>query len=270
MAQPESIPYVGALTSPPMLDLREPPGGLPGDAPCHGRIAVLEDDDLLREDILVPGLAAFGFEVEGFAHPAALYRRLLLTAFEVVVLDVGLPGEDGLSVARHLRTGLPVGIVMLTGCGDRGAQLRALGESADAWLEKPVDVPVVAATIASLLRRMRPRRADGAAAAGASAPEWRLAADGWRLFAPSGRDVALSRSERGFLRCLLAAGGEPVPREHLAAELGEDVHEFDPHRIEMLVHRLRRKVADQIGESLPLRTVRNRGYVLVARDRGGR
>jgi len=95
---------------------------------------------------------------------------------------------------------------------------------------------------------------------------WRLGAEGWRLHAPSDRSVALSRSERRLLERLFAADGEPVSREQLIADLGESRHEFDPHRIEMLVHRLRRKVAAELGEPLPLRSVRGSGYVLIAKD----
>lgn len=227
------------------------------------RVAVLDDDDVLRDDILVPGLAAHGFEVEGFARSVDLYRRLLGASFEAVVLDVGLPDEDGLSVARHLRKGSSIGIVMLTGRGSVAERLQALGEAADAWLSKPVEVAVVAATVASLVRRMRMQQP---AQAPASERRWRLGAEGWRLHAPSDRSVALSRSERRLLECLFAADGEPVSREQLIAELGESRHEFDPHRIEMLVHRLRRKVAGELGEALPLRSVRGSGYVLIARD----
>ncbi len=254
-----------------MLDRRAATRLQIGDALRGARIAVLEDEDTLRDDILVPGLAAFGFEVEGFARSAALYRRLLLTSFDAVVLDVGLPDEDGLSVARHLRAGSPIGIVMLTGCGDRGAQLRALGETVDAWLAKPVDIPVIAATIGSLLRRMN--MPDGAPAGRIESPiqdveaatgTWRLVAGQWKLLAPSGRSVDLSRAERCIMQRLFAANGEPVSREALIAELGEPLDAFDPHRLEMLIHRLRRKAADALDDVLPIRSVRNRGYVLTA------
>jgi DNA-binding response OmpR family regulator len=225
--------------------------------PGAARIAVLEDDQTLREDILVPGLAANGYAAEGFGHPADLYRRMLRAAFDVAVIDVGLPDEGGLSVARHLRAGSSLGIVMLTGRERASEQVRALGEAADAWLAKPVEVAVVAATIGSLLRRMR------LPAVQPSARRWQLITQGWRLAAPCGRDVALNRAERGVLERLFAAGGEPVSREQLIAALGESSDGFDPHRLDMLVHRLRRKVVENTGETLPLRSVRGRGYVLV-------
>lgn len=239
-----------------MAEAQRPAGG------ARARVAVVEDDDALREDILLPGLAAFDFEVEGFTRASGLYRRLLAAPFDVAVLDVGLPEEDGLSVARQLRAWSSIGIVMLTGRRHPEERVRALEDAADVWLAKPVDVDVVAATLVSLLRRMR--MAPGAVASPYMPPPgWRLGAGGWRLHAPDGASVALTRAERQLLEDLFAAGGEVVARERLIATLGGNDYDFDPHRIDMLVHRLRRKVADELGQSLPLRAVRGCGYVLV-------
>lgn len=234
-------------------------GGGP-QAAAFARIAVLEDDEALCHGILLPGLARHGFEAEGFARPGDLYRRMLTVPFDAVLLDVGLPDEDGLSVARHLRSSSPIGIAVLSGRGDPRERIRGLGEAVDVWLSKPADVDVVAASLASLVRRMRMVAASPPVAATASG--WRLAAGGWRLHAPSGDAVDLSRSERHVLQCLFAANGEPVARDALIVELGESLDTFDAHRLEMLVHRMRRKVAATVGEPLPLRAVRGRGYVL--------
>ena len=234
-------------------------GGRVADVPALARIAVLEDDDALRSDILLPGLATCGFEVEGFARSTELYRRMLAVPFDAVLLDVGLPDEDGLSVARHLRTTSPIGIAVLSGRGDTREHIRGLCEAVDIWLSKPVDVGIVAASLASLVRRMRMAAPVPAAQATSG---WHLAAGGWRLHAPSGRTVDLSRSERSVLQRLFVADGEPVSREALIVELGESLDTFDAHRLEMLVHRMRRKVAEALDERLPLRSVRGRGYVL--------
>lgn len=234
-------------------------------AAAFARIAVLEDDEALRHDILLPGLVRHGFEAEGFARSGELYRRMLVEPFDAVLLDVGLPDEDGLSVARHLRTSSPIGIAVLSGRGDARERIRGLGEAVDIWLSKPVDVDVVAASLASLVRRMRMAVAPPAAAL---ARGWYLDAGGWRLHAPSGRTVELSRSERCVLQRLFAAGGEPVSRDALIVELGESLDTFDAHRLEMLVHRMRRKVAGEAGTDLPLRAVRGVGYVLVAHAGG--
>jgi len=79
-----------------MIKLQPPPSPV-------ARVLVVEDDAELREDILVPGLAGFGFATEGVASAEALYRRFVAAPSELVVLDIGLPQEDGLSAAAHLR-----------------------------------------------------------------------------------------------------------------------------------------------------------------------
>lgn len=226
------------------------------------RIAVLEDDDALREDILVPGIAAHGFEVEGFARSGELYRRMLAASFDIVLLDIGLPDEDGLSVARHLGETTTAGIVVLTGRSDSGERIRGLEEAVDVWLHKPVEIDVVTASLHSLMRRLRPQP-PGIASPTAANPDWSFDATGWRLIAPGGAGVDLSRSERGVLLALSAAHGEPVTCETLITEIGERVELFDKHRLEMLVHRLRRKVAEATGLPLPVRSVRSRGYVWI-------
>lgn len=234
-------------------------GGCEAGLAILARVAVLEDDAALRDDILLPGLAACGFEVEGFERSGELYRSMLVAPFDVVLLDIGLPGEDGLSVARHLRASSRVGIAVLSGRGDAQERIRGLCEAVDIWLSKPVDIAIVAASLGSLVRRMRMAAPPSTAAAGRG---WRFDAGGWRLHAPSGRAVELSRSERCVLQKLFAANGEPVSRDALIVELGESLDTFDAHRLEMLVHRMRRKVAEALGEPLPLRSVRGRGYVL--------
>lgn len=226
------------------------------DPPLH--VAVLEDDDEFREEILVRGLARPGFRVEGFATSDALDRRMRATTFDLLVLDIGLAGEHGLDVARRLRGLSPIGIVALTGRADRAEQIAGLGESVDAWLLKPVDIDVLAATLHSVGRRL--------GADTGSSGRWRIDDNGWHLRAPDGSSLVLTLVERQLLRRLFAAAGEPVARAELIAALAPAGDEFDPHRLEMLVHRLRRRIGEQLGTALPLRALRGRGYVLVAGD----
>lgn len=231
------------------------------------RVMVLEDDDLLRERILLPGLADFGFNVTGARSAAELYRRMLTEHFDVIVLDIGLPDEDGLTVARHLRKLSPIGIIMLTGSKRRADQIGALSGGADLFLSKPVDVELLAANLHSLARRLQiPLRGSLQRMSAVDEPGkcWRLETDGWCLISPEGAMVALSVPERCVMQRLFAAHGHPVSREALIGALSEDVYEFDPHRLEMLVYRLRRKCSEQIGSALPLMTARGAGYVFVS------
>lgn len=232
---------------------------------------VVVEDDAEQRDMVVNEIAAHGFNVTGCADATALWRHLTVAPCDLIVLDVGLPGEDGLSVAKHLRTSSQVGIVMLTGYSGSDDQVRGLHHGADAYLTKPVDYPVLMATLKSLGRRLRGAPATPRPAASAPRKErqgesakadWRLVADGWKLRTPDRRDVILTAYERDLLRCLMNAGGRPVDRETLIEALTREVHEFDPHRLEMVVYRLRRKILTVSTHTLPLEAVRGVGYLL--------
>ncbi|GGY26640.1 hypothetical protein GCM10008098_19590 [Rhodanobacter panaciterrae] len=229
------------------------------------RVAVLEDDPELRDAILLPGLRDFGFEVTAAGTAAELYRHMVKQAFDMVVLDIGLPDEDGLSVVRHLQELPDLGIVMLTGNHSRNDRVRALREGADAYLAKPADIEVLAATLHSLSRRIRRRTGPEAFEMPADASaRWHLDTDGWCLVSPRGEVIALSAPERGLLSALIAAAGAPVDREALIALVTKDIYNFDPHRLDMLIHRLRRKISKCTSEAVPLLTARGSGYVFVA------
>ncbi len=229
---------------------------------CVSHVGVLEDDDELREGILLPALRDYGFKVSGAGSAAELYRHMISQHFDIVVLDLGLPDEDGLSVARYLRSASPaIGLVMLTGSHEKKDRIQALQESMDAFLSKPVDVDVLAATLHSLARRLEPPSARTPAQAAAVMRGWQLEASGWRLIAPNDRIVALTVPEHCVLAVLMEHIGEPVPRKSLIEALTQDIYDFDPHRLEMMIHRLRRKAQDQTGEVLPLLTARGTGYV---------
>jgi DNA-binding response OmpR family regulator len=222
-------------------------------------ILVVEDDAELRDEILRPGLHDAGFKTVGAGSAIEAYRSMLAQDYSMLILDIGLPDEDGFSLAKNLRAVSNAGIIMLTGRQYSSAErARGLNESADAYITKPIDIDVLSATVRSILRRH-----------GQSAPEARQAASGWRIdmqawsmVAPGGHGIRLSHAERILMELLFASPSETVPRGTIIARPCRDIHDFDPHRLEMLVHRLRRKTLAESGVALPLRAVRGIGYVL--------
>jgi DNA-binding response OmpR family regulator len=227
------------------------------------QIAVVEDDEEFRE-LMVSDLSSRGFAVVGMDSAEALYRYLSIRRCHIVVLDVGLPGEDGYSVARHLRQMSSVGIIMLTGRGDAGDMARGFDTGADLYLIKPVDLDVLASAVTSLQRRLV--SANGAAPSKKKNGSWSLVASGWSLSPPHGEEIALAEAERAFLQPLFANPGQPVARETLIGELTDKPWEFDPHRLEVLVHRLRMRVKASTGLTLPIRAVRGVGYLFTDGD----
>ena len=231
-------------------------------APAHGlQLVLLEDDDLLRDRILLPRLTQFGFHVRATGSAAGLHALVGQRTPDLFVLDIGLPDGDGFTLARSLRGSFPeAGIVILTGRGDSVDRVRGLFEGADAYLAKPVEIEVLVATLQSVARRVLPV----AAAKAMSTSDWSLDPKGWRLVHPCGAAVLLTKSERKFIACLLEHRDDVVPRETLVRALTEDVYDFDLHRLDNLLHRLRRKVKSASDAPLPITSVHGEGYVWVS------
>ena len=156
-------------------------------------VMVVDDEDELREKILVPGLGREGFAVDGVSNAIALYRALNLRSYDLFVVDIGLPDESGFAVTQHLRKLGDVGIVMLTGRRGSEDHIRGLDEGADAYLSKPVGIDVIAATLRSVLRRSSARDVGH--------PFPKLTTAGWSLNAKGGASRIALRLGRGFVRC---------------------------------------------------------------------
>jgi DNA-binding response OmpR family regulator len=225
--------------------------------PSPSRLAVVEDDSELRECIMLPALRDAGFDAIGLATALQFYRMWASEPFDLVLLDVGLPDDDGVEIARHLR-GLSssMGIVVYTGHGHVVDRMRGLRAGVDAYLSKPLDMEEVIETLRNVQRRQRDRDDSAAQTVG-----WSLGRHGWCLLTPSGGIVTLNQAERQIMGLLAASPSRPVARDTLIAALTSDVDDFDPHRLEMLIYRLRRKCLKASGEALPLQVVRGIGYM---------
>lgn len=226
------------------------------------RVVLVEDDDELR-GLLSAGLASRGLQVIGLPSAEQLYRHLAVNACEVVVVDIGLPGEDGYSVTAHLRQLSSVGIVLLTARGGDAAMARGLKSGADVFFTKPVDFDVLASSILNLHGRLAHRAAPYSHITAEPGMPWSLVADGWTLRGPQGVELPLVEAERAFLQPLFERTGQIVPREELIAALTNEPWNFDPHRLEVLLHRLRGRVKARFGLALPVRAIRGAGYLLV-------
>lgn len=217
------------------------------------QVAVIEDNPDLREDLLFT-LSHQGLAVAGFGQCADFDRALASGAsFHVLVLDLGLPGESGLSLARRLRRSHPdLGIVMLTARSSLADRIRGLSDGADLYLNKPTDIRELAASIRAVARRVvRPATAQGA---------WRLDGVGMHVTRPEGTRIPLSLQESLLLRCLCTAPGHAASRRDLIAALGKDEASYDERTLEVTLSRLRRK----LGANAPLKALRGKGYKFTA------
>ncbi|MEI2455715.1 MULTISPECIES: response regulator transcription factor [Lysobacter] len=236
------------------------PGSTGNDRRNERRIAVVERDPALRQQIL-QSLQTRQFAVLECANATALYRNLLNAPCDIAVIASDLPDDNPRVVAQHLRQHSDIGIVVLDAEGDVCGN--AYEEIADACLAKPVDLDRLTSVVTAMHSLQHHMRALPARAGTGAMPDWELAADGWTLRTPDGAAIDLSAPERSVLLRLVNAGaGEhPVSHDSLIGSLTSNVYDFDPHRLEMLIYRLRKKVALMSPLPLPLRAVRGMGYL---------
>jgi len=238
----------------------------PPESAAPVRVAVLEHDEGLREHTLVPGLRRRGFEVEPIGNLRELQQVLLESKFDLCVLDSVLSAGDGISLPHWLRSQYPqMGVVILSDLGDTYDHLRGLNEGGDAYLLKTTPIDIVAATLSSVARRLQPPSSSIPAPAGRHAPQWQLQSDGWCLVAPDGAQATLTISERRLVQVLWDNAGNLVTRDALMRAVSNDdshIDDIDPHGLDVLLYRLRRKVQSRTGQALPLEVIRGAGYIL--------
>lgn len=231
-------------------------------------IGLVEDEPVLREELSFQ-LQHRGFSTVAFADAPGLYRHLATQPLAVVVLDVGLPGEDGLSIAKLLRSHNPhMGVVFVTARSLREDKLAGWSAGADAYLVKPVDVDELELVVRRLLERqasVHPTPADIPEAVEQRNEElWKLHMAKAQLLAPDGRRIPLTLTELQLLGELESKRGKPCKHAELARAMGLQADEWDRHRLEVIVSRLRAKVERQTGVEAPIRTIRGVGYAWMA------
>ncbi|MFN7155495.1 MAG: response regulator transcription factor [Acidovorax sp.] len=219
-------------------------------------ISVVEDDEDIRGNVC-RYLECSGFKAWGADSAEDFYVRLLRDRADLVVVDIGLPGEDGLSLVTRLAAqGVPT--VLMTARADLDSRIAGLDAGALQYFVKPVDMQELTAGIRSQLRYLTPRAAQG----GALAP-WRLDQAASRLVAPNQSSVDLTSRELELLGCLMVTPGAMVTKQTLTEAMGADEAEDGFHRIESQLTRLRRKTMDTTGTALPVRAVFGKGLVFV-------
>jgi len=182
-------------------------------------VYLVDDDEDFREE-MVFGLSRLGLNVHGFGSAAALYRAYAALPSEIVILDLNLGDEDGLSMAAHLRASQPIGIIMATAKGSIDDRLAGLEKGADAYLVKPIDIRELAATVMAVHNRVN-RHCK--VPAPPQIPQWALVEGGWTLTDGMGHRLRLTVSEQRLLGCLFRARGSTVERSALVEAMGADV-----------------------------------------------
>lgn len=229
----------------------------------NDRILIVDDDPGLRE-LLADYLGRHGFAVSGVNDGRGLWAALEREPVDLVILDLMLPGDDGLVLCRTLRARSPIPIIMLTARGDDTDRIVGLEMGADDYLPKPFNPRELLARIKSILRRSRSAPADPGEARRFQFAGWTLDVDARQLVAPDGVVVALGASDYRLLRVFLDHPQRVLNRDQLLDwTQGREAAPFD-RSIDVQVSRLRRRLRDDPREAILIKTVRNEGYILTA------
>ena len=228
-------------------------------------IAVLDDEAEITR-LLATYLQGHGYRVSQAHAGSTLIRLMAEDPPDLVLLDLGLPGEDGFSIARQLREHWQCGLVIVTGRGDAVDKVVGLEVGADDYVTKPFDLRELLARIKAVLRRTRaaaPPAGAGPAATRYRFMEWELDRAARRLLDPAGREVAITAGEFDLLSVFVAHPGRVLSRDFLLEHTrGREAAPFD-RTIDVQVGRLRKKLEVDVDDPRIIKSVRGAGYILV-------
>lgn len=232
-------------------------GSVEVEAPAH--LLIVDDDERIRS-LLTKFLRQNGFLVTG-AQDAAQARQILAgLVFDLVLLDVMMPGEDGVSFCHDLRRDLAVPVLMLTARGETSDRIAGLEAGADDYLSKPFEPRELLLRISAILRRApkaeAPRPGPSVLSLGPLRYEISRG-ELWRGDTP----LRLTATEGQLMRIFAARPGEVLSRAALVSELGRGNGQAQERAVDVQITRLRRKIEGDPREPRYLQTVRGSGYL---------
>lgn len=227
-------------------------------------VLVVDDDREIR-DLTARFLRDHGFRTSVAANGREMDAALADGRFSIVVLDLMMPGEDGLAICRRLRSGSSLPIIMLTALGEETDRIVGLELGADDYLAKPFNPRELLARIKAVLRRAS-ARAEAAPGTGRTLQfrGWSLSLAARELRDPSGALVTLTAGEFELLAALAERPHRVLSRDQLLdLTRGRDAVPYD-RSVDVQLSRLRRKVEPDPKHPTLIKTVRNGGYVFTA------
>lgn len=223
-------------------------------------VLLVVDDDREIRNLLSDHLEQHGFRTVKAADGRAMKAALEARPIDLVVLDLNLPDEDGLSLCRGIRAASKTPVIILTARGDPIDRIVGLEMGADDYMAKPFEPRELVARIRTVLRRTG-GEATAVEGRHADFSGWSLDIAARALTAPDGRLAPLSGADFDLLHALVRNGGKPLSRERIRAL--STVADADDRAIDLRVSRLRQKLGDDAKAPALIRTVRSLGYMLV-------
>lgn len=225
------------------------------------RLLVVDDDPEIRR-LLKQYLEKSGYQLEVAADGRQMFTMLERFPFDLIILDLMLPGEDGLSLLRKIRTDSNIPVVMLTAMGEEADRILGLEMGADDYLPKPFNPRELLARVKSVLRRTATLPSE-AASEGTEACflGWTLDLQQHHLISPDQIIVPLSGGEFRLLRVFVEHSGRVLSRDQLLEfTQGRESNPFD-RSIDVLVGRIRKRLNEDSKHPQMLHTVRGEGYL---------
>lgn len=245
-----------------------PDAGASGVSTTH---LLVVDDDVEITRLLSRYFGAHGFRVSSVGDGVQMRQVLATQQVDIVMLDLGLPGEDGLALTRHLREHWHGPVIIITGRGETVDRVVGLELGADDYVAKPFDLRELLARVRSVLRR-----AGDATAVPSPRKSARRCFEGYALDMqshslsdPLGHDIALTTGEFALLRTLVEHPGQVLSRDQLMSHVhGREAGPFD-RAIDVQIGRLRRKIEADPARPKLIKSVRGAGYLFASTVQAG-
>ena len=226
-------------------------------------ILVCDDEDDVRE-MLREYLGKRGFQVLAAANADELRATIAENDVSLIILDINMPGEDGLSALRGLRASDQTPVVMLTAAGETFDRILGLEMGADDYLGKPVDLRELEARIKAVLRRHQTKPdepAPGAPRASVKMGEFTLDLEAAKLFRDDGEEIALTAMEFRLLKLFSENKSRVLNRDQILEQAHDRAWDPFDRSIDIRISRLRRKIEANPQKPNLIRTVRGIGYI---------
>ncbi|MBX3568613.1 MAG: response regulator transcription factor [Rhizobiaceae bacterium] len=247
-----------------------PAAGYGGQTALRARIAIVEDEPDLR-DAVAEYLGANGYDVTAVGSAAEMRALVATSTFNLAILDIAMPGEDGLSLGRWLRSHMPIGLIYASAAGAAIDRIVGLELGADDYLVKPYELRELLARVRSVLRRLPPPEEAKAAAAAPGADhhhahralsfgDYSVDLDSRRLTGPAGV-IDMAKSEFDVLEVFLSRPNRLLTRAALSEAIGMTEEPETSRAVDIRVMRLRKKIEPDPANPRFLRTVRGEGYI---------
>lgn len=212
---------------------------------------ILLDDEADIRDEFASYLQSIGHEVKTVGSLKQFADLFLTHKPDIAIVDRSLPDGDGLTLVQQLREqGVRCGVIMFTAKDSTQDRIDGFKSGVDHYLTKPVRLQELGAVVESLTWRLQ------------ASASWRLILASWELKAPGGTVIRLTAQESAFLQVLVEHAGQTVNRKKVVQSLGKNFTDYDPRNLDVLVLRLRKKVALATSATFLVKTVHGAGYVI--------